>query len=320
MRAMISKPYAKVLREAFPHATFVGFTGTPIAETYQTFGEEIDRYSMDQAVADGLTVSIKYHPRIAKVLLDKEKVRQIEEYYTQCVEDGATNEDIEASKKAMSSMEVIIGEPLRLERLAVDIHDHYVSSCTNDPDRVQKAMIVCSSRKIAYNLLKKFEDKYPEWFVEKKTPDDASATEEELRKLKPMPFMAMVASVGSNDPREMYNYLGGVKNDKRTDALDAMFKEDKSNFRIVIVVDMWITGFDVPSLTYMYNDKPLKKHMLIQTVSRVNRKYPGKDYGLIVDYIGIRDNMREAMKLYGGDHSVAPTADDVEQATMARHP
>ena len=316
MRAMISKPYAKVLREAFPHATFVGFTGTPIAETYQTFGEEIDRYSMDQAVADGLTVSIKYHPRIAKVLLDKEKVRQIETYYSQCAEDGATSEDIEASKKAMSSMEVIIGEPLRLKRLAVDIHDHYVSSCSNDPERVQKAMIVCSSRPIAYKLLKIFEDKYPEWFVEKKAAEGVSATAEELRKLKPMPVMAMVASVGSNDPAEMYNYLGGVKNDKRSDALDAMFKEDKSNFRIVIVVDMWITGFDVPSLTYMYNDKPLKKHMLIQTVSRVNRKYPGKDYGLIVDYIGIRDNMREAMKLYGGDHSVAPTADDVEQATM----
>ena len=94
-----------------------------------------------------------------------------------------------------------------------------------------------------------------------------------------------------------------------------MFKQEKSNFRIVIVVDMWITGFDVPSLTYMYNDKPLKKHLLIQTISRVNRKYPGKDYGMIVDYIGIRNNMREAMKIYGGDTSVAPTEDDVEQAT-----
>ena len=315
MKAMISKPYAKVLREAFPHATFVGFTGTPIAETYQTFGEEIDRYSMDQAVADGLTVSIKYHPRIAKVLLDQEKVHQIEAYYKQCADDGATEEDIEASKKAMSSMEVILGEPSRLERLAVDIHDHYVSSCANDPDRVQKAMIVCSSRKIAYSLLKVFEAKYPEWFVEKKAPDGITVTDEELRELKSMPFMAMVSSVGSNDPEEMYSYLGGVKNGSRSDDLDAAFKQEKSNFRIVIVVDMWITGFDVESLTYLYNDKPLKKHMLIQTISRVNRKHAGKDYGLIVDYIGIRDNMREAMKIYGGDSSIAPTADDVEQAT-----
>ena len=315
MKAMVSKPYAKVLKEALPNATFVGFSGTPIAETYQTFGDEIDRYTMDQAVADGLTVSIKYHPRIAKVLLDKEKAEQIEAYYKQCADDGATADDVEASKKAMSSMEVILGEPSRLERLAVDIHDHYVSSCEKDPDRVQKAMIVCSSRPIAYKLLKIFQEKYPEWFEEKKAPDESVVPPRELKKLKSVPFMAMIASVGKDDEPEMYNYLGGVKNDKRTDDYDAAFKQDYSNFRIAVVVDMWITGFDVPSLTYMYNDKPLKKHLLIQTISRVNRKFPGKEYGFIIDYIGIRDNMREAMKIYGGDTSVAPTADDVEQAT-----
>lgn len=315
MKAMVSKPYAKVLKEAFPNATFVGFTGTPIAETYQTFGDEIDRYTMDQAVADGLTVSIKYHPRIAKVLLDNEKVQQIESYYKQCADDGATFEDVEASKTAMSSMEVILGEPSRLERLATDIHDHYVSCCSNDPDRIQKAMIVCSTRKIAYDLLQKFKEKYPEWFEEKKTPDGVIATEKELKELKPMPYIAMVSSVGSNDEPDMYNYLGGVRNDKRSEEMDAAFKQEKSNFRIVIVVDMWITGFDVPSLTYLYNDKPLKKHLLIQTISRVNRKYPGKDYGMIIDYIGIRDNMREAVKVYGGNTSVAPTGDDIEQAT-----
>ncbi len=314
MRAMLSKPYAKVLREAFPHATFVGFTGTPIAETYQTFGDEIDRYTMDQAVADGLTVPIKYHPRIAKVLLDNKKVSEIEEYYKRCANDGATEEDIRASKKAMSSMEIILGEPSRLERLAADIHDHYVSSCEKEPDRVQKAMIVCANRQIAYSLLQKFKKNYPEWFVEKKIPDGVTAAEEELNRLSPMPFMAMVSSVGSNDEPEMYNYLGGVKNDKRNENMDAAFKEEKSNFRIVIVVDMWITGFDVPSLTYLYNDKPLKKHLLIQTISRVNRVYPGKDYGMVIDYIGIRENMRQAMKVYGGNTSVAPTVDDVEQA------
>ena len=315
MKAMISKPYAKVLKEAFPQATFVGFTGTPIDQTYQTFGAEIDRYTMDQAVADGLTVSIKYHPRIAKVLLDQEKVKQIEDYYKKCADDGATKDDVEASKKAMSSMEIILGEPSRLERLATDIHDHYVASCANDPDRVQKAMVVCSNRKIAYALLKIFQTKYPEWFVEKKVPDGTKVDDDKLRDLAPMPFMAMVSSVGKDDPSDMYNYLGGVKNGTRSEQLDAAFKQDLSNFRIAIVVDMWITGFDVPSLTYLYNDKPLKKHLLIQTISRVNRKYHGKDYGFIIDYIGIRDNMREAMKIYGGDNSVAPTADDVEQAT-----
>lgn len=315
MKAMISKPYAKVLKEAFPNATFVGFTGTPIAETYQTFGGEIDRYTMDQAVADGLTVSIKYHPRIAKVLLDKEKIKLIENYYKGCADEGVTNEEIEKSKKAMSSMEVILGETNRLERLAVDIHDHYISTCDCDPERVQKAMIVCSSREIAYKLLKIFEIKYPEWFVEKKYPDGIKITAEEVKKLKPMPLIAMVASVGKNDKADMYNYLGGVQNDKRSFDLDVAYKQEKSNFRIVIVVDMWITGFDVPSLTLLYNDKPLQKHLLIQTISRVNRKYPGKEFGMIIDYIGIRDNMRQAMKVYGGNTSVAPNDDDIEQAT-----
>lgn len=316
MKAMISKPYAKVLREAFPNATFVGFTGTPIAETYQTFGDEIDRYTMDQAVYDGLTVPIKYHPRITKVLLDKEKVQQIESYYKKCADDGASADDVEASKKAMSSLEVIISDPARLERLAVDIHDHYVSSCANDPNRIQKAMIVCSTREIAYTLLTIFKEKYPEWFIERKSPENVKASSEELKGLKEMPFIAMVASVRKNDRKEMYDDLGGTANDKRSDELDAAFKAEKSNLSIVIVVDMWITGFDVPSLTYMYNDKPLQKHQLIQTISRVNRKYPGKDFGLIVDYIGIRDNMREALKIYGGNTSIAPTEDDIEQATM----
>lgn len=317
MKAMVSKPYAKVLKEAFPGATFVGFTGTPIAETYQTFGEEIDRYTMDQAVADGLTVSIKYHPRIAKVLLDTKKVQEIEAYYKKCADDGATEEDMEASKRAMSSIEMILGEPSRLERLADDIYDHYTSACEQDPDRIQKAMVVCSNRLIAYSLLMKFKAKYPEWFEEKKVPDGTAVSEEELKELKPMPFIAMVSSVGKNDPEEMYNYLGGVKNDKRSEEYDIAFKKEKSNFRIVVVVDMWITGFDVPCLTLLYNDKPLKKHLLIQTISRVNRKYPGKDYGMVIDYIGIRDNMREAMKVYGGNTSVAPSADDVAQATEA---
>lgn len=316
MKAMVSKPYAKVLREAFPNATFVGFTGTPIAETYQTFGDEIDRYTMDQAVADGITLPIKYHPRIAKVLLDDKKVKEIEAYYKSCAEEGATREDIDASKKAMSSMEVILGEPSRLERLAVDVHDHFTATRAADPERTQKAMIVCANRTIAYSLLCKFKEKYPEWFEEKKTPDGVEATAEELNQLKPMPFIAMVASVGSNDPRDMYNYLGGVKNDVRSSDLDNAFKQDKSNFSIVIVVDMWITGFDVSSLTYLYNDKPLQKHLLVQTISRVNRKHPGKTHGLIIDYIGIRDNMREAMKIYGGDTSVAPSPDDIEQATI----
>ena len=132
MKAMVSKPYAKVLKEAFRRLPLWLYRHTDCGNL-PDIGDEIDRYTMDQAVADGLTVSIKYHPRIAKVLLDQEKVKLIEDYYKKCADDGATADDIEASKKAMSSMEVILGEPSRLERLAVDIHDHYVSSCANDP-------------------------------------------------------------------------------------------------------------------------------------------------------------------------------------------
>ena len=317
MKALLSKPYAEVLREALPHATFVGFTGTPIDATYQTFGAEVDRYTMDQAVADGITVPIKYHPRIAKVLLDDAKVKLIEDYYKQCADSGATAEDIAASKKAMSSMEIILGEPSRLERLAVDIHDHYEKMCAGDPERVQKAMITCSKRPIAYALLKIFQEKYPDWFVPRRVPEGTELSKEELQGMPEVPFMAMVASVGSNDPDDMYKYLGGTKNKQRNTELEETFKQDKSNFRIVIVVDMWITGFDEPSLTYLYNDKPLERHQLVQTISRVNRKYPGKSYGLAVDYIGIRDEMRQALKIYGGTESVAPTDDDVEQAKQA---
>lgn len=315
MRAMISRPYARVLHEAFPNATFVGFTGTPIAETYQTFGDEIARYTMEQAVADGITVPIKYHPRIAKVLLDEKKVRQIEDYYKKCADDGATGEDVLASKKAMSSMEVILGEPERLKRLAADIYRHFTEVQEAEPERRQKAMIVCSNRKIAYDLLMQFQEQFPEWFVERKSPWEDSLPKAELDKLKAMPAIAMVATNGKNDREEMYNYLGGVANSERNDILDNCFRQENSNFRIVIVVDMWITGFDVPCLTCLYNDKPLQKHTLIQTLSRVNRKAAGKDFGLVIDYIGIRDNMLEAIKIYGGGgEKLAPAEDDVAQA------
>lgn len=313
-RAVLSKSYARSLHEAFPNATYAGFTGTPVQATFDTFGGIVDSYTMDSAVADGLTVPIKYHPRIARVTLDREKADMIEEYYRQCADSGATPESIAASKKAMSSMEIIIGEKSRLERLADDIYAHYTSSLENDPERIQKAMITCSSRKIAYDLLKIFEQKYPQWFIRKKHRDDITPSPGELSVLKEMPFMAMVASVGVNDEPEMYKYLGGLNNNSRNKELADMFKNDYSNFSIAIVVDMWITGFDVPSLTYMYNDKPLEKHMLIQTISRVNRRYNKKEYGLIIDYIGIRENMREAVKLYGGSMNAANSPDDAQTA------
>lgn len=308
--AFVTKPYAEHLRTAFPNATFVGFSGTPIEETIQVFGDIVDSYTMQQAVDDEITTELKYVPRIAKVTLDSEKVKQIDAFYKQCADEGATEEHIGASKKAMSAMEVILGDEERLDRLAVDIIEHYIKACENKADVVQKAMIVCSKRKIAYMLLQKFKTHKPEWFEEKKSSDDTKLTKDELKKLSPMPTIAMVATRGKDDPKDMYEYLGEKARNKK---LDDAFKEENSNFRIVIVVDMWITGFDVPCLTFLYNDKPLQKQTLIQTISRVNRKYKGKDFGYIIDYIGIRENMMEAMRKYGGD-KFGPTEDDVEQA------
>lgn len=311
--AFITKPYALQLRTAFPNATFVGFTGTPIAETIQVFGEIVDRYTMSMAVEDEITLDIKYIPRIAKVTLDSEKVREIDEYYKTCADEGATDEDIKASKDAMSAMEIILGDDDRLERLAADIIAHYTAACDNKPDVIQKAMVVCSCRQIGYRLLEMFQKLKPEWFEEHKAPEGLDVPEKKFNELKPMPTIAMVATRGKNDRKEMYNYLGDKK---RIKALEEAFKQEYSNLRVVIVVDMWITGFDVPCLTYLYNDKPIQKHTLVQTVSRVNRKYPGKDFGYIIDYIGIRGNMMEAMKQYGGEN-FGPSEDDVQQALGA---
>lgn len=311
--AFVTKPYAEHLRTAFPNATFVGFTGTPIEETIQVFGDIVDSYTMQQSVEDDITVELKYIPRIANVTLDSEKVKEIDAYYKQCVDEGATEDDVASSKKAMSAMEIILGDDERLDRLAKDIITHYTNACENKSDVVQKAMIVCSKRKIAYRLLQKFKAQKPEWFEEKKSPDDSKLTAEELRELSPMPTIAMVATRGKDDPKDMFDYLGDKPRSKK---LDDAFKTENSNFRIVIVVDMWITGFDVPCLSFLYNDKPLQKQTLIQTISRVNRKYEGKEYGYIIDYIGIRENMMEAMRKFGGD-TFGPSEDDVKQALEA---
>lgn len=311
--AFITKPYAEHLRCAFPNATFVGFSGTPIEETIQVFGDVVDSYTMQQSVEDEITVELKYLPRIANVTLDSEKVKKIDAYYKQCADEGATEDDVVASKKAMSAMEVILGDDERLDRLAKDIIEHYSNACENKPDVVQKAMIVCSKRKIAYRLLQKFRAQKPEWLEEKKSPDDSKLTSDELKELSPMPTIAMVATRNPNDKADMYNYLGDAARSKK---LDDAFKAEHSNFRIVIVVDMWITGFDVPCLTLLYNDKPLQKQTLIQTISRVNRKYEGKEFGYIIDYIGIRSNMMEAMRKFGGE-TFGPSEDDVQQALEA---
>ena len=168
-------------------------------------------------------------------------------------------------------------------------------------------MIVSSTRPIAYRLHEKLKAIRPEWFKPKRVADesifDTPEKQAELESYQSLPMVNMVATRGSNDPKDMFELLGDKSHRQM---LDREFKKPQSNFRIAIVVDMWITGFDVPCLAVLYNDKPLQRHTLIQTISRVNRKYPGKEYGLIVDYIGIRKNMQEALKKYGGDEEPPP--------------
>lgn len=307
--AFVTYGFAKYLRDALPNATYVGFTGTPVDETIHVFGSVVDEYTMVESQRDGITVPIKYEARLARVFTNTEQIRQIEEYYKLCADDGATEEDIRKSKMAMSSIDVILGDPDRLQRLAADILDHYDTMCGDNPGLVQKAMIVCSERTIAYQLYCIIKDKRPEWCEPRRTMDEALLSAEELDKLEPVPLVNIVATREKNDDPEMYKLLGDK--DYRKDLADR-FKNDKSNFKMAIVVDMWITGFDVPCLSVLYNDKPLKKHTLIQTISRVNRKYETKEYGLIVDYLGIRENMKKAIKQYGGGEQIGQ--EDVESS------
>ena len=295
--AFISYGFAKYLRDALPNATYVGFTGTPTDEAIHVFGGIVDQYTMKQSQEDGITVPIKYDPRLARVFVG-EQAKKIEEYYKLCADEGASPEDIAKSKAAMASMNVILGDPDRLKRVAKDIIADYETRCENNPNVVQKAMVTCSSREIAYQLYQIIAEIRPNWVKPVKAMDESVFIADQLKKLHPVRFMNVIATRGKDDPKDMYDLLGD--NDYRKEMADE-YKNDKSNFRIAIVVDMWITGFDAPALTMMYNDKPLQKHTLIQTISRVNRVYPGKECGYIIDYIGIRENMKEAMKRYGGD-------------------
>lgn len=290
--------FAKYLRDSFPNATYCGFTGTPIDETITVFGDVVDSYTMKESSDDGITVRIAYEPRLARALLSGEEVQNIQKYYDQCEEQGSNPEQIEQSKRAMSSMRCILENPDRINRVAMDIVTHYETLCSEKPGIVQKAMIVCLDRRLAFTLLKEISIIRPEWSEPKKAEDESELTEEQLQKLIHLPKINMVATRGMDDENELYDVCG-TKEYRQT--LDRQFKDNNSNFKIAIVVDMWITGFDIPSLAVMYIDKPLQKHSLIQTISRVNRVFEGKDKGLIVDYIGIYEHMLQAMKKYGSD-------------------
>ena len=289
--------FAEYLRRSFPNATYCGFTGTPIDEAIAVFGDIVDSYTMKEASDDGITVRIAYEPRLVRVILSEDDAKEIQKYYNRCAEQGANEEQIEESKRAMSKMTAILGHPDRLKRLAADIVQHYETLCDEKPEIVQKAMIVCADRKLAFRVLKEILKLRPDWGVAKKCEDESAVPAEDLEQMTEIPKINLVATRNPDDEKELFD-LCGTKEYRQK--LDQLFKDTKSNFKIAIVVDMWITGFDVPSLAVMYIDKPLQKHTLIQTISRVNRVFEGKDKGLIVDYIGIKAEMMEAIKIYGG--------------------
>lgn len=291
--------FAKYLHDSLPNATYVGFTGTPIDKTLEVFGDVVDQYTMFESVNDEITVRLVYEGRAAKVNLDYNKVQEIEVYYENAVAEGASEYHVEASQKAIAKMEVILGDTDRIKAIAQDFIDHYEKRIAEKATVAGKVMFVCASRGIAYKLYQEILALRPEW-GKLMLPEDLS--EKEQKEIKPIERVKMIMTRNKDDEKDLWDLLGS-KDDRKE--LDRQFKQIKSNFKIAIVVDMWLTGFDVPFLDTIYIDKPLQTHNLIQTISRVNRKYQGKDRGLVVDYIGIKKNLNHALGLFNNQ-----TADD----------
>ena len=303
--------FAKYLHDSLPNATYVGFTGTPIDATIDVFGDIVDAYTMNESVKDEITVRIVYEGRAAKVLLNNKKLEEIEAYYNSCAEEGSNENQIEESKKAMAQMNAIIGDPTRLKTVAEDFVTHYENRMAEGATVRGKAMFVCSSRPIAYELYKNILALRPEWGEIKIAADGVELSDKDKKEIKPMERIKMVMTRGKDDVEELYNALG-TKDDRKE--LDRQFKNEKSNFKIAMVVDMWLTGFDVPFLDTMYIDKPIQRHNLIQTISRVNRRFEGKEKGLVVDYIGIKKQMNMAMAQY--NNADGQNIEDIEQSIV----
>lgn len=290
--------FATYLRNSFPNATYVGFTGTPIDATINMFGPIVASYKMKQAVDDGSTVGIDLLPGPSAVRLDETKLAIVDRYYNEQLKDGTNKYEVDQSIKDMATVRTIIDNDSRLDLVVDHFIKHYELRVKEGSTVKGKAMFVCYDRKVAFKVYKKILAKRPEWNLKRKTQEDESKlTYEQLNKLKPVEMIKFVATRGANDEPDLYNAL----EDAEKEDLATLFKDENSNLKIVIVVDMWITGFDCECLDTMYLDKPLEKHTLIQTISRVNRIFEGKDKGLIVDYIGIEASLAKAMQLYSGD-------------------
>jgi len=286
--------FAKILHDCFPNATYVGFSGTPVDETMEVFGDIVDEYTMAESEKDKITSKIIYEGRAAKVSLSEEQMRAIEEYYRDAEQKGANEYQIKKSKDDLAKLEEVIGHEKRLEKVANDFIAHYEKRVEENATVCGKAMFVCAKRKIAFKFYNILKSKRPEWFVKKDSNIETPAGE---KKAESIEMVKLVATRGKDDPEELYNLCG---DDVYRDNLDTQFKKIDSNFKIAIVVDMWLTGFDVPFLDVIYIDKPIQKHSLIQAISRVNRIYEGKECGLIVDYLGIKKELDMALHKYAG--------------------
>ena len=287
--------FAKYLHDSLPNATYVGFTGTPIDATLDVFGEVVDAYTMTESVADEITVPIVYEGRAAKVILDNNKLQEIEKYYDECADAGASEYAIEDSKKTMANMGAILGDPQRIEALAADFVAHYEKRVEEGSTVAGKAIFVSSSRQIAYDFYKQVILLRPEWAEKRVCAEGVVLSDQQKKEILPMERIKMVMTRGQDDEEALYKMLGNKDERKK---FDTQFKKAESNFKIAIVVDMWLTGFDVPFLDTIYIDKPVQRHNLIQTISRVNRKFENKKKGLVVDYIGIKKQMNMALAQY----------------------
>ena len=268
---------AKFLHDALPNAIYIGFTGTPVEtkdkSTSAIFGSVIDTYDMTQAILDGSTVPITYESRMARVGLNQKILDEIDNYYAFVSESGVADEiAVNKSKQMMAKISQVIEDPDRLELIVKDIIEHYEERKNMTADHV---MVVAYSRKSAYTMYKKFIELRPDYEN----------------------VVNMIVTPSNKDPEEMQKAIG-TKGDKKE--LERKFKSEdpKETFKIAIVVDMWLTGFDVPQLGTMYIDKPMKAHNLMQAIARVNRVYKDKAGGLIVDYIGLKGWLLDALKTY----------------------
>lgn len=265
---------ARIVRDSLPNASYIGFTGTPISskdrDTKEVFGDYIDIYDMTQAVEDGATKPIYYESRVMNLGLDNNILKEIDKKYDE-LSLKAHEDDIEKSKKELSNLETILGSPNTIDSLVRDIIDHYENERSNL--LTGKAMIVAYSRGIAMSIYEKILELRPNW----------------TEKVK------VVMTGNNNDPEEWKEIIG---NKSYKDELAKKFKDNDDPMKIAIVVDMWLTGFDVPSLHTMYVYKPMKEHNLMQAIARVNRVFRDKEGGLIVDYIGIAKALKDAMSDY----------------------